>query len=55
VVLVRALRGEKAVGVLAVISPALAAFGDRDVWNLRLRADLLAEGPGDWPSSITAD
>lgn len=31
-----------ALGVLAVISPALAAFDDRTVWTLRLMADLLS-------------
>jgi GAF domain-containing protein len=34
---------ERAVGVLAVISPTVSAFGERDVWTLRLMANLLAE------------
>ncbi len=35
-------RGDSAVGVLAVISAGVAAFGDRDVWALQLLADVLA-------------
>jgi GAF domain-containing protein len=45
-VLVPVLRDGRAVGVLAVIAPAVAAFGDRDVWTLQLLADVLAEALG---------
>jgi GAF domain-containing protein len=44
--LVPVLRDGRAVGVLAVIAPAVAAFGDRDVWTLQLLADVLAEAVG---------
>ena len=41
-VLVPLVQNGTAVGVLAVISPAVAAFGDRDVQTLWLMAELLA-------------
>jgi putative methionine-R-sulfoxide reductase with GAF domain len=42
-VLVPVLLRGAGVGVLAITSPAVAAFGQRDVWVTRLMADLLAE------------
>jgi diguanylate cyclase len=48
-VLVPVVREAQAVGVLAVISPAVDSFGDRDVWALRLLAELLADTLGNGP------
>jgi GAF domain-containing protein len=42
-VLVPVAREGRRVGVLAVISPAPAAFGDRDVWALDRLAEVVAE------------
>jgi GAF domain-containing protein len=42
-VLVPVVRGGRAEGVLAVVSAGVGAFGDRDVWTLRLLAEVLAE------------
>jgi GAF domain-containing protein len=45
-VLVPVLRGGRAVGVLAVIAPAVAAFGEWEVWVVRLMAEVLGEALG---------
>jgi putative methionine-R-sulfoxide reductase with GAF domain len=47
-VLAPVVRAGRAGGVLAVVSAGVGAFGDRDVWTLRLMAEVLAEalGPG---------
>jgi putative methionine-R-sulfoxide reductase with GAF domain len=50
-VLVPVVRGGRSVGVLAVISPAVAAFGDRDVWTMQRLADLLPESLVRQPSA----
>jgi putative methionine-R-sulfoxide reductase with GAF domain len=44
--LVPVIGANQSVGVLAVVAPSAAAFGDRDLWVVRLMAQLLGQALG---------